>query len=254
MKILSWNVNGLRAIVKKDFYKILKEIQADIICLQETKAQEDEIIHELKPLSEYTAFINSAEKKGYAGTATLSKIKPIQVSYGMGIKEFDTEGRIIVTEFKNFQLLNVYTPNAGQGLKRLDFKQQWNLAFIDFTKKLESYKPLIICGDLNVAHKPIDLKNYKSNYNKTAGYTQVEIDGMTAQLEAGFIDAFRHLYPEKVAYTYWSYRFKARARNTGWRIDYFLVSKKLINYVKDVQILSEYFGSDHCPILLEIEI
>lgn len=254
MKIVSWNVNGLRAIIKKDFFTILKEIQADIICLQETKAQKEEVALELKPLNAYNIYINAAEKKGYSGTATLSKSKPLKITFGMGNDKFDSEGRIIVTEFEKFQLLNVYSPNAGQGLKRLAFKEQWNKVFLDYTKKLDAVKPLIICGDLNVAHKPIDLKNDKSNYNKTAGYTQIEIDGMTAQLDAGFIDAFRYLYPDKVAYTYWSYRFKARERNTGWRIDYFLVSKKLINKVKDVQILSDYYGSDHCPILLEIEI
>ena len=254
MKITTWNINGIRAISKKGFANSIKEINPDILCLQETKAQTQQVKKEAKQLNEYHPIINSATKKGYSGTATLTKIHPVSVSYGMGIDEFDSEGRIIVTEFKNFQLLNVYTPNAGQGLKRLNFKQRWNNAFLSFTKKLNTKKPLIICGDLNVAHQPIDLKNDKSNYNKTAGYTQVEIDAMTAQLNAGFVDAFRYLYPETVAYTYWSYRFKARERNTGWRLDYFLVSKKLLSNVKDVIIHSEILGSDHCPVSLEINI
>ncbi len=254
MRITSWNINGIRAISKKGFLESIKEINPDILCLQETKAHTDQVNNELKFLNEYKLFVNSAEKKGYSGTATLSKQLPLSVSYGMGVDEFDNEGRIIVTEFDTLQILNVYTPNAGQGLKRLDFKKRWNMAFLDFTKNLDTSKPLIICGDLNVAHQPIDLKNDKSNYNKTPGYTQVEIDGMTAQLNAGFVDAFRYLYPTEVAYTYWSYRFKARERNTGWRIDYFLVSKQLIDQVKDVSILSQYYGSDHCPIMLEIDV
>ena len=253
MKITTWNINGLRAITKKGFIQSIKEINPDILCLQETKAQHDQVLKELEPLSLYHISINSAQKKGYSGTTTLSKYKPLSVSYGMGIAEFDIEGRIIVSEYDTFQLLNVYTPNAGQGLKRLDFKKQWNTAFLAFTKKLDKEKPLIICGDLNVAHQPIDLKNDKSNYNKTAGYTQVEIDGITAQLKAGFVDAYRYLYPDMIAYTYWSYRFKARERNTGWRIDYFLVSKKLINTISDVQILSQYLGSDHCPVSLYLD-
>ena len=254
MKIVSWNVNGIRAIIKKDFEKSIAEINPDILCLQETKAQKHEVEKSLQPfLNTYKLYVNEAEKKGYSGTAMLTKPEPLQVTYGMNNPEFDTEGRIICAEFTTYFLVTVYTPNAGQGLKRLDFKHKWNLAFKKYVQDLDAKKPVIICGDLNVAHQAIDLKNDKSNYNKTAGYTQVEIDDFSDLLKAGFIDTFRYLYPNKIQYTYWSYRFKARERNTGWRIDYFLVSKRIIDKVKDVKILDQYFGSDHCPILLEID-
>ena len=252
--ITTWNVNGIRAIIKKNFAEIIKKINPDILCLQETKAQEDEVKEALKELtSSYKIYINSAQKKGYSGTAILTKIEPLKVTYGINIPEHDQEGRVITAEYQNFFLVNVYAPNAGQELKRLDYKARWNKDFQNYVKALDQQKPVIITGDLNVAHQPIDLKNPKSNYNKTAGYTEVEIQGFKSLLEAGFIDTFRYLYPEKVAYTYWNYRFNARARNAGWRIDYFLVSKRLIDKVKDVIIHSDIMGSDHCPVSLILE-
>jgi len=254
MKIISWNVNGIRAILKKDFEKNIKNLNPDILCLQETKAQKHEVEKALSHFNQYKLYVNEAEKKGYSGTAILSKKMPLQVFSGIKNLEFDKEGRVITAVYKDFYLVNVYAPNAGQGLKRLDFKAKWNEAFLKFVTNLDKEKPVIICGDLNVAHQAIDLKNDKSNYNKTAGYTQVEIDGMTRLLEVGFIDVFRDHYPNKVEYTYWSYRFKARERNTGWRIDYFLVSKRIKNNILGIDILSEIYGSDHCPVLLEIEI
>ena len=251
IKITSWNVNGIRAIIKKDFVENIKKINPDILCLQETKAQENEVKEALKDLTSfYKIYTNSAQKKGYSGTALLTKFEPLKVTYGINIPEHDQEGRVITAEYSNFFLVNVYTPNAGQGLKRLDYKAQWNKDFQNYVTALDQQKPVIIAGDLNVAHQPIDLKNPKSNYNKTAGYTEVEIQGFKALLEAGFVDAFRYLYPEKVAYTYWSYRFNARARNAGWRIDYFLVSKSYIDKVKDVIIHTDIMGSDHCPVSL----
>ncbi|MBC8755887.1 exodeoxyribonuclease III [Kordia sp. YSTF-M3] len=252
MKLCSWNVNGLRAIVKKDFFKIITKIDSDILCLQETKAQDKEVLNALSSLSGYNLYVNSATKKGYSGTAILSKVEPISYTNDMGIPEHDQEGRIQCAEYKNFYLVNVYVPNSGQELKRLDYRKSWDADFLNFLKDLEKVKPVIIAGDFNVAHQSIDLKNDKSNYNKTAGYTQIEIDGMTNLMNAGFVDSFRHLHPTKIEYTYWSYRFKARERNAGWRIDYFLMSKSLVDKIKSATILAEYYGSDHCPIDLEI--
>jgi exodeoxyribonuclease-3 len=225
----------------------------DILCLQETKAQNEEVTKALSQLSDYNICVHSADKKGYSGTAILSKTKPISVKNDMGIDEHDTEGRVICAEYKGFYLVNVYVPNSGQQLERLQYRQQWDKDFLTYLKTLEKEKPLIVCGDFNVAHQPIDLKNDASNYNKTAGYTQIEIDGMTNFIHAGFVDSFRKLHPDKIAYTYWSYRFKARERNTGWRIDYFLISSALKENIKTVTILSDYYGSDHCPVLLEID-
>ncbi|HFX17854.1 MAG TPA: exodeoxyribonuclease III [Flavobacteriales bacterium] len=251
MQITSWNVNGLRAIVKKDFTKIIEQLNPDILCLQETKAQKEDVFKALKELENtYKIYANAAEKKGYSGTAVLTKPEPLKVTYGIGIPEHDNEGRVITLEYQDFYLVNVYTPNAGQELKRLDYKAQWNKDFQDYVVGLDQKKPVIIAGDLNVAHQAIDLKNPKSNYNKTAGYTEVEIQGFSKLLKAGFIDTFRYLYPDRVAYTYWSYRFNARARNAGWRIDYFLVSKRFIDRVEDVIIHDDIYGSDHCPISL----
>jgi len=253
MKITSWNVNGIRAIVKKGFADSIKNINPDILCLQETKAQKDEVAEALQDFkNQYQIFINSAQKKGYSGTAILSKPEPVTVTYGLNMPEHDQEGRVITAEYNDYFLVNVYTPNAGQGLKRLDYKEQWNKDFQTYVTQLDQQKPVIICGDLNVAHQPIDLKNPKSNYNKTAGYTEVEIQGFKALLDAGFVDTFRYLYPERIAYTYWSYRFNARARNAGWRIDYFLVSQRIIDKVEDVIIHSDIMGSDHCPVSLLI--
>jgi len=255
MQIISWNVNGIRAITKKNFFKTIETLDPDILCLQETKAQDHEVEKALAPLTEkYHIYYNSAEKKGYSGTAILSKTKPISIIKDIGIDEHDTEGRVQCAEYLNFYLVNVYTPNSGQALKRLDYRKQWDNDFLDYVKKLEKNKPVIICGDFNVAHQAIDLKNDKSNYNKTAGYTQIEIDGMTHLIDAGFIDSFRYLHPNEIAYTFWSYRFKSRERNTGWRIDYFLLSTALVKKIKTATILSDYYGSDHCPIGLKVDL
>ncbi len=256
MKIVSWNVNGIRSIVKKDFKTSVYEINPDVLCLQETKAQKSEVskaLHDFK--SDYELVCNSAEKKGYSGVAFLFKQQqPINVVEDMDVVEHDAEGRIISAEFQDFYLVNVYVPNSGvNGLGRLDYRQKWDQGFLKFLKDLEKKKPVIVCGDFNVAHRPIDIKNDKSNYNKSAGYTQPEIDGMDNFINAGFVDIFRHLHPEKVAYTYWDYRFKARERNVGWRIDYFLISQSLVDKVKSAEIYSEFYGSDHCPIGLDIE-
>jgi len=255
MEITTWNVNGIRAILNKDFETSILEMNSDIFCLQETKAQDDQVKQTLGHIDGYHLYTYSAEKKGYSGTAILTKKQPLSILKGMGSLvstdiEIDKEGRVLTAEFEDFYLVNVYVPNAGQGLKRLDYKKEWNKVFLDFLIQLKTKKSVIVCGDFNVAHQPIDLKNDKSNYNKTAGYTQVEIDGFTEMLKAGFVDIYRALNPTKEEYTYWSYRFKARERNTGWRIDYFLITDDLKDRVKDVKILNQYFGSDHCPVTL----
>jgi len=254
MKIISWNVNGIRAIAKKDFFEDFKKLNPDIICLQETKAQEEEVEAVLSEIEGYFRYHNNAERKGYSGVSILTRTKPISVTNDMNIPEHDQEGRVQCAEFEDFFLVNVYVPNSGQKLERLGYRETWDSDFRNYLKNLEKIKPVILCGDLNVAHKPIDLKNDKSNYNKTAGYTQIEIDGMDALIHSGFVDTYRHFYPQKEAYTYWSYRFKARERNVGWRLDYFLVSEILLDKVKSVEILSEYYGSDHCPIQLVLTI
>ena len=254
MKIISWNINGVRAITKKDFFDDFSNMDPDIICFQETKAQDDEVKTALSKITQYHQYYNSAERKGYSGVAVLSKMEPMAVTYDMGVAEHDNEGRVICLEFEAFFLVNVYVPNSGQQLERLDYRKTWDDDFRSYLINLKKSKPVILCGDLNVAHRPIDLKNDKANYNKTAGYTQIEIDGMDNLLNAGFVDTYRHFHPDSVAYTYWSYRFKARERNSGWRIDYFLVSESLLEKIKNVAILSEYYGSDHCPIQLEIEL
>lgn len=252
MKIVSWNVNGIRAIVKKDFFKDFEDMNTDILCLQETKAQPDEVEKALESIEGYEKYYNSADKKGYSSTAILTKVKPISVTYDMNVEEHDKEGRIICAEFEEFFLVTVYVPNAGAGLKRLDYRQQWDADFLNYLKNLEKKKPVVVCGDLNVAHTDIDLKNNKSNYNKTAGYTQKEIDGFQAMIDAGFVDTFRKFYPEEVKYSYWSYRFNARKNNSGWRIDYFLMSDSLAPKLKSAEIHNEYFGSDHCPVSIEL--
>lgn len=252
MHIISWNVNGIRAIVKKDFLKSVKELNPDILCLQETKAQDQEVKKALQALTDYFIYYNSAKKKGYSGTVLLSKTKPIGISMDMDIEEHDTEGRVLCAEYAGFYLVNVYVPNSGQQLQRLNYRIKWNADFLNYLKTLEKTKPVIVCGDLNVAHQAIDLKNDKSNYNKTAGYTQIEIDGMNNMLNAGFVDSFRYLHPHEIAYTYWSYRFKARDRNVGWRIDYFLISRSIIVKVDNAEIFSDYYGSDHCPIGIDL--
>ncbi len=254
MNIISWNINGVRAITQKDFFKDIEKLAPDILCLQETKAQDDEVKTALSKITQYHQYYNSAERKGYSGVAVLSKKEPVAVTYDMGVAEHDNEGRVICLEFETFFLVNVYVPNSGQQLERLDYRKTWDDDFRSYLINLKKSKPVILCGDLNVAHRPIDLKNDKANYNKTAGYTQIEIDGMDNLLDTGFVDTYRHFHPDSVAYTYWSYRFKARERNSGWRIDYFLVSEALLKKIKNVAILSEYYGSDHCPIQLEIEL
>ncbi len=254
MKLVTWNVNGIRAIVKKDFFTTLEELNADVVCLQETKAQEDEVAQALKPLNTYTILSNAADKKGYSGTSILTKPAPEDTTKDMGIAQHDSEGRILCAEYAEFFLINVYVPNSGSQLDRLGYRKGWDADFLKFIRKKEAIKPVIVCGDFNVAHRPIDLKNDKSNYNKTAGYTQIEIDGMDTFLKDGLVDIYRQRHPNTEAYTYWSYRFKARERNTGWRLDYFLLSPSLADKVKKVEILNEYLGSDHCPVMLEIEL
>ena len=255
LKLVSWNVNGIRAIVKKGFLDSVKEMTPDIICLQETKAQLEDAQTALSLLPDYKSYINySKARKGYSGTAILTKLEPIEVTQDMGIEEHDKEGRIVTAEFDQFYLLNVYTPNSGSGLKRLDYRETWDAAFLDYMQSLEAKKPLIVCGDLNVAHEEIDIARAKENYNKSAGYTQREIDGFEKYVDKGWVDTFRHFYPEEVKYTYWNQMFNARARNVGWRIDYFLVSQKLMPKVKDAAIYNEYQGSDHCPIAVELDL
>lgn len=253
MKIISWNLNGIRAVVNKNlFYETIEHLNPDIFCVQETKAQDDIVLKIAEQLDGYETYVNSAQKKGYSGTAVFTKQKPIKHIYDIGIAEHDTEGRVITLEFDEFFLINAYIPNSGSELKRLDYREQWDKDFAAYIKKLEVQKPVIFTGDLNVAHEPIDLARPKPNYNKTAGYTQVEIDGFDNFLKLGMTDSFRHFYPEKVQYTFWNMRFKGREKNIGWRIDYFLVSNSLMNNIKDSYILDEFMGSDHCPIGLEI--
>jgi len=254
VKIASWNVNGLRAVVKKDFEQNLRQMDPDIFCIQETKAQDDQVERALEPLSDYYIFPNSAERPGYSGTAILSKKKPIAVQNDMGIKMHDAEGRIIAAEYENYYLVTVYVPNSGRGLVRHDYRAVWDLDFRNYLKNLDSHKPVIACGDFNVAHQPIDLANPKSNYNKTAGYTQPEIDGFSRLLECGFVDTFRRFYPDRIEYTWWSVVTNSRVKNIGWRIDYFVVSEKLMKSVKESGMHSNVFGSDHCPVAMEIEL
>lgn len=247
--IVSWNVNGIRAIIKKDFLKDVKEMNPDILCLQETKAQPEDAQTALSAVEGYKFFTNSSKaRKGYSGTAILTKEDPISVTYDMGIEEHDQEGRVITAEFEDFFLVTVYTPNSGEGMKRLDYRTTWDEAFRDHVSALEEKKPTIICGDLNVAHTEIDIARPKANYNKTSGYTQKEIDGLNNLLNAGFFDSFRAFYPDEVKYSWWNYKFRARERNVGWRIDYFLVSNSLKDNLKDALIYNEYYGSDHCPV------
>ena len=252
MKILSWNVNGIRSVLTKGFAKEIERENPDILCLQEIKIDHEKID---KSIHNYEHQIwNPAEKKGYSGTAIFSKIDPLSVKYNFGEKEnHKEEGRIITLEFADFYLVNVYTPNSGRGLVRLKYRQEWDELFLNYILKLEKKKPVVICGDLNVAHTEIDLANPKSNYNKTAGYTQVEIDGIQRLLDAGYIDSFREFTQEKGHYTFWSQMFNARQRNVGWRIDYFLISKKLRTKMKKAFILPKVMGSDHCPVGLELE-
>ena len=250
MKLISWNVNGIRAVLTKGFEDFFKDVNADIFCVQETKCQEGQV--NLK-FEGYQSFWNSAEKKGYSGTAIFSKIKPLSVKFGIGIEEHDKEGRVITLEFKDFYMVNIYTPNSKRELERLDYRQIWEDEIRKYLLKLNKTKPVVMCGDLNVAHKEIDLKNPKTNTHN-AGFTIEERNKMTELLDAGFIDTFRYLYPDKTdCYTWWSYMRKAREKNVGWRIDYFIVSDSIKNKIKEANIYKDIMGSDHCPIGLEID-
>ena len=250
MKLISWNVNGIRACLNKGFKEFFEKIDADIFCIQETKCQKGQIDLEFDG---YTSYWNSAEKKGYSGTAVFTKIKPLNVTYGIGIEEHDKEGRVITLEFEDFYLVNVYTPNSKRELERLDYRQIWEDEMRKYLLKLNENKPVVMCGDLNVAHKEIDLKNPSSN-RRNAGFTDEERNKMTELLNAGFLDTFRYFYPDKTGeYSWWSYMRKARENNAGWRIDYFIVSKDMEKRLKDAKIYQEIMGSDHCPVGLEIE-
>ena len=255
MKLISWNVNGLRAAVNKGFDDFFNKENADIFCIQETKMQEDQLDENIKGIfKEYNSYWNSAEKKGYSGTAIFTKKKPMDVTYGIGIEEHDKEGRVITLEFENFFMVNCYTPNAKRELERLDYRMVWEDEFRKYLLKLNESKPVVMCGDLNVAHEEIDLKNPKTN-RRNAGFTDEERGKMTELLNAGFTDTFRYLYPDKPdMYTWWSYMFKAREKNAGWRIDYFIVSKSIENKIKESYIYSEIMGSDHCPVGLDLDI
>lgn len=244
MKFISWNVNGLRACVGKEFEKQFKDLDADFFCLQETKMQAGQLDISFPG---YESYWNYADKKGYSGTAIFTKHKPLSVTYGIDIDEHDHEGRVITLEMEDFYLVTVYTPNSQDGLRRLDYRMKWEDDFQAYLHKLDEKKPVIVCGDMNVAHQEIDLKNPKTN-RKNAGFTDEEREKMTQLLSNGFIDTFRTLYPEQVTYSWWSYRFRAREKNTGWRIDYFLISECLKDRLEDAKIHTEIMGSDHCPV------
>ena len=250
MKLISWNVNGLRAVVNKGFYDIFEDLDADIFCIQETKMQEGQLDINFDG---YEQYFNSAVRKGYSGTAIFTKIKPINVSYGIGIDEHDQEGRVITLEFEKFYLVNCYTPNAKRELERLSYRMKWEDDFRDYLINLDKEKPVILCGDLNVAHNEIDLKNPKSNRGN-AGFTDEERSQMTNLLNSGFVDSFRYLYPDKTdCYSWWSYMGKAREKNIGWRIDYFIVSERIAENIKEAIIHPEIMGSDHCPVEVDLE-
>lgn len=250
MKFISWNVNGLRACVGKGFAESFKQLDADFFCLQETKMQEGQLDLNFEG---YTSYWNYAEKKGYSGTAIFTRHQPISVSYGLGIEEHDHEGRVITLEMQDFYLITAYTPNSQDGLRRLDYRMTWEDDFLEYIKRLNEKKPVIVCGDLNVAHEEIDLKNPKSN-RKNAGFTDEEREKMTKWLNSGFTDTFRYFYPEqKDIYSWWSYRFKAREKNAGWRIDYFIVSNRLQERLDNAKIHTEIYGSDHCPVELTLK-
>ena len=248
MKFISWNVNGLRACVGKDFEQSFRQLDADFFCLQETKMQEGQLDLQFEG---YTSYWNYAEKKGYSGTAIYTRHKPLSVTYGIGIDEHDHEGRVITLEMEDFYLVTVYTPNSQDGLRRLDYRMVWETDFLAYLKRLDSQKPVIVCGDLNVAHQEIDLKNPKSN-RRNAGFTDEEREKMSILLDNGFTDTFRFLHPEEVTYSWWSYRFKAREKNAGWRIDYFLISDRLRPQLTGASIHTEILGSDHCPVELNL--
>ena len=251
MKLISWNVNGLRAAVGKGFEEVFRSLDADFFCLQETKMQEGQLDLSFEG---YESYWNYAEKKGYSGTAIFTKHTPLSVSYGLGIEEHDREGRVITLEYEDFYLVTVYTPNSQDGLKRLDYRMKWEEDFLSYIRSLDEKKPIIYCGDLNVAHKEIDLKNPKSN-RKNAGFTDEEREKMTVALSSGFTDTWRSLNPDlEGVYSWWSYRFNARKNNAGWRIDYFIVSDRIADKITDAKIHTDIFGSDHCPVELDIEL
>jgi len=252
-KLVSWNVNGIRAAIKKGFHESIGKMNADIICLQETKAQDDQVIEALGEI-DYHIYCNSAVKKGYSGTSILSKTEPLSVSKGLGIESHDQEGRVLTLEYDNYYLTNVYVPNSKNDLSRLEYRQGWDADFKAYLKALEKSKPVIVCGDFNVAHKEIDLARPKSNYNKSAGFTQKEIDGMDNFVQAGLLDSYRHLNPDQSeVYSWWSYRAGARERNVGWRIDYFLISESYIDQLDKAEIHPEYMESDHCPVSISLK-
>ena len=254
MKLISWNVNGLRAVISKGFENMYKKVDADIFCIQETKMQEDQVSDEISNIfKDRYVYWNCAEKKGYSGTAVITKIKPLKVTYGIGIEEHDKEGRIITLEFENFYLVNCYTPNSKRELERLDYRMIWEDEIRKYLINLSNKKGVIYCGDLNVAHTEIDLKNPSTNHN-SAGFTDNERNKMTELLNSGFIDTFRYMYPDKKEiYSWWSYMFHAREENVGWRIDYFIVSRSMKEKIEDAKILTEIMGSDHCPVELDLK-
>jgi len=253
MRVVSWNVNGIRAVMKKDFPAALQSLKTDMLCLQETRAQDDQVLQALANIDGYHIYPNSAQKKGYAGTAILTKKKPVAVHADLGIEVHDQEGRVTALEFERFFLITVYTPNSGSELKRLAYRQTWDADFLSYLKAVQQKKPVIACGDFNVAHKPMDLARPEANYNKTAGYMQEEIDGMDNIIAADFIDTFRYLHPNEVKYSWWSFRGGARKRNVGWRIDYIFVSPVIKDNIIRADILTEVMGSDHCPVLLDLD-
>lgn len=250
MKFISWNVNGLRASVGKGFEDTFKRLNADFFCLQETKMQAGQLDLQFEG---YESFWNYADKKGYSGTAIYTKHKPLSVKYGIGIDLHDHEGRVITLEYDNFYIITVYTPNSQEELKRLNYRMEWEDDFQNYLIELNKKKPVIVCGDMNVAHQEIDLKNPKTN-RRNAGFTDEERQKMTQLLNNGFVDSFRFLYPEQITYSWWSYRFKAREKNTGWRIDYFLVSQQIKDKIKEAIIHTDIFGSDHCPVEVDLEL
>ena len=253
MKILSFNVNGIRAIMQKNFADDMRNHDADIICLQETKATVEQVKEVASKLDGYHVYANEAEKKGYSGTAILTKHNPIAVTYYIGHNEHDNEGRVTCAEFEDFYVITVYVPNSGSELLRLDYRKKWDSDFLNYLKNLEKQKPVIVCGDFNVAHRAIDLARPKENYNKAAGYMQDEIDGMDNFTKNGLIDTYRLINGDEIKYSWWSYRAGARQKNIGWRIDYFLVSESIQSRIKDAFILNEVHGSDHCPVGIVLE-
>ena len=252
MKIISFNVNGIRAITAKTFVQDMQHLNPDIFCLQETKATVEQVKETLGAFSSYEIFANEAERKGYSGTAIATKQKPLSVTYDMGMEEHDREGRVICAEFETFFVVTVYVPNSGSELARLPYRQTWDHDFLGYLQALERSKHVVVCGDFNVAHKPLDLARPKENYNKAAGYMQEEIDGMEAFVNQGFVDTFRYMHPDTAKYSWWSYRAGARQNNIGWRIDYFLMSNKLLPNLKEATIHNEVLGSDHCPVGIEL--